>query len=390
MVTTEGNPISYPNYNIKSLLPWLKVSHVSGMHSRLFNRLLALYSTPENILACDFKSLRAAGMNNNLAQEISQIGQGQQSGELNAALDRCQHWLECPGNFLITCQSPHYPSLLSSIPDPPPLLYVKGKLESLHLPLIAMVGSRNPSAGGRRDANRFARELAANGLGVVSGLAMGIDLESHRGAIAGGVATIAILGTGIDIIYPQVNRDMFAAVAENGALVSEFNPGTPARPQHFPQRNRIISGLSQGVLVVEAGVKSGSMITARFALEQGREVFAIPGSIHNPMARGCHKLIAEGAKLVQCVEDILEEKLLLSEQQTGVSSETAAKKESASLYLSEPLLKVKQAIGFDAVSADQIVLETELNVEDVSVALVELELRGLVQREKNGFTLIGS
>lgn len=388
MVTTEGNPISYPKYNFKALLPWLKISHVSGMHSRLFNRLLTIYSTPENILACDFQTLRTAGVKNSLALEISQIGQGKQSIEMNAALERCFNWLKCPGNFLITRPSPHYPSLLTFIPDPPPMLYVKGKLESLHLPLIAMVGSRKPSAGGRRDAQHFARELAANGLGVVSGLAMGIDLESHRGAIAGGMTTVAILGTGIDIIYPAVNRAMFAAVAENGALVSEFNPGTPARPQHFPQRNRIISGLSQGVLVVEAGVKSGSMITARFALEQGREVFAIPGSIHNPMARGCHKLIAEGAKLVQCVEDILDEKLLLAEQQTAESIGTAISKESGSLHLTEPLQKVKQAVGFDTVSVDQIVLETQLNVKDVTVALVELELRGLVRRENNGYTLI--
>ena len=358
------------------------------MHSRLFNRLLTLHSTPENILACDFQTLRSAGLDNKMALEISEIGRGRPSAEMNAALDRCLDWLTSPDNFLITCQSPHYPSLLSCIPDPPPILYLRGKPECLHLPLIAMVGSRKPSAGGRRDAQRFARELAANGLGVVSGLAMGIDLESHRGAIAGGMAMIAVLGTGIDIIYPAANRDMFASVAAHGALVSEFNPGTPARPQHFPQRNRIISGLSQGVLVVEAGVRSGSMITARFALEQGREVFAIPGSIHNPMARGCHKLIADGAKLVQCVEDILDEKLLLSEQQTAENIGAAVSQEGGSSQLPEALLKVKQAVGFDTASVEQIILETQLNARDVTVALMELELRGLVRKENNGYTLM--
>jgi len=386
----EGNPISFTKDNFNALIPWLKISLVRGMHSRLFNSLLEQYSSPENILACDLSTLRSFGLNSSIATELGQIGQGNLSDEIKVALDRCLGWLECPGNFLISSQSPYYPALLTCIPDPPPMLYVKGKLEALHLPVIAMVGSRKPSAGGRRDARRFARELASNGLGVVSGLAMGIDMESHRGSIEGGMPTIAVLGTGIDIIYPAVNRAMFEEVPENGVLVSEFNPGTPARPQNFPQRNRIISGMSQGVLVVEAGVRSGSMITARFALEQGREVFAIPGSIHNPMARGCHKLIAEGAKLVQCVEDILDEKLVLAEQHAAQNSKNRSSKESRVCHLPEPLLTVKKAIGFDTVSVDQLVLETELNVNDVTVALVELELRGIVRRENNGYVLMGS
>jgi len=386
----EGNPISFTKDNFNALIPWLKISLVRGMHSRLFNSLLEQYSSPENILACDLSTLRSFGLNSSIATELGQIGQGNLSDEIKVALDRCLGWLECPGNFLISSQSPYYPALLTCIPDPPPMLYVKGKLEALHLPVIAMVGSRKPSAGGRRDARRFARELASNGLGVVSGLAMGIDMESHRGSIEGGMPTIAVLGTGIDIIYPAVNRTMFEEVPENRVLVSEFNPGTPARPQNFPQRNRIISGMSQGVLVVEAGVRSGSMITARFALEQGREVFAIPGSIHNPMARGCHKLIAEGAKLVQCVEDILDEKLVLAEQHAAHNSKNRSSKESRVCHLPEPLLTVKKAIGFDTVSVDQLVLETELNVNDVTVALVELELRGIVRRENNGYVLMGS
>ncbi|MBT5484889.1 MAG: DNA-protecting protein DprA [Gammaproteobacteria bacterium] len=379
MFTKDGSPLA-EKQDAQSLHAWLVLSHFNGMQSRLYNRLLHIFNSPQNILASDPQQLQEAGLHKDLARDISKAGQGLIPEAMKCALDLCQSWLDSPEHHLLTCQSPDYPVLLSFIPDPPPLLYVKGKPESLHSPMIAMVGSRQPSAGGRRNARRFARELALNNLGVVSGLALGIDVESHRGAIEAGKSTVAALGTGIDKIYPQANKAMFEAVAENGALVSEFNIGTPPRPINFPQRNRIISGLSKGVLVVEAGIRSGSMITARFALEQGRDVFAIPGSIHNPLARGCHKLIAEGAKLAQCVEDIVEEKLLPVENFLAADDKPEP-------CLSEEVARVKNAIGFDWVSLDELVLETGFDVQSVSVALIELELKGLIQRENNGYAL---
>ena len=379
MFTKDGNPHA-GKQDSQSLHAWLLLSHFNGMQSRLYNRLLHIFKTPQNILSSDPQQLQEAGLHKDFARDISKAGRGLIPDAMKCTLERCLCWLDSPEHHVLTCQSSDYPVLLSCIPDPPPLLYVKGKPESLHLPMIAMVGSRQPSAGGRRNARRFAPELAVNNLGVVSGLALGIDVESHRGAIEAGNSRVAALGTGIDKIYPQANKAMFEAVAENGALVSEFNIGTPPRPINFPQRNRIISGLSKGVLVVEAGIRSGSMITARFALEQGRDVFAIPGSIHNPLARGCHKLRAEGAKLVQSVEDILEEKLVVVEN-------FLADENKPEPYLPKNLARVKKAIGFDSVSLDELVLETGFDVQSVNAALIELELKGLIQRENNGFAL---
>jgi DNA processing protein len=249
--------------------------------------------------------------------------------------------------------------------------------------MIAMVGSRRPSADGRRNAHRFASELVKSGLGVCSGLALGIDVESHAGALQGAGNTVAVLGTGIDTVYPTRNRAMFDSIAENGALLSEFNLGMPPLPVNFPRRNRIISGLSLGVLVVEAGLRSGSMITARFALEQGREVFAIPGSIHNPMTKGCHHLISQGAKLVQQVADIVDE---CAGPFITVAS-NAQIKSAQTAQLTAELAAVMYAIGHDPVTLDELLCETGLEIDLVSTALVELELLGLVSRDVRGFVL---
>lgn len=244
-----------------------------------------------------------------------------------------------------------------------------------------MVGSRNPTGSGRRNARMFAGELARAGLTITSGLAMGIDAESHTGALGHQGSTIAVLGTGIDRIYPAMHKEIFQHLAEQGLLVSEFPIGTPPVKMNFPQRNRIISGLSMGVLVVEASLKSGSMITARYALEQGREVYAIPGSIHNPVARGCHKLISEGARLVEKAGDIFEECGSLLE--TVMQQNTCAPLSEKNL---DPVMQqILSLMGFDLVQPDQIVLETGFASEQVIAALTNLELQGLIMREKGGY-----
>ena len=381
------NPAGTPNSNpdTRSLLAWLTLAHTRGLHSRLFNRLLDLYSNPESILACEPVMLERAGVDGEVARTIHAAGHARLPVEVSIALEKCIAWQEDEQNAIVWRGSPDYPALLAAIPDPPPLLYVRGDSSSLHMPMIAMVGSRRPSADGRRHARRFAGELAATGLGICSGLALGVDVESHAGALQAKGYTVAVLGTGIDGVYPARNRDMFDRITESGALVSEFNPGTPPLPGNFPRRNRIISGLSLGVLVVEAGLQSGSMITARMALEQGRDVYAIPGSIHNPMAKGCHHLIGQGAKLVQQVEDITSECTgLLHSCIESVSKQASTLPKTE---LSKEQEKILFAIGHDPVSLDTLVSETGVQPHLASAAVVELELLGLVSREAAGFVI---
>lgn len=223
------------------------------------------------------------------------------------AVEQDLAWLERPGRHVLTLSDPRYPPLLKEIHDAPPVLYVQGDPDVPSRRQLAVVGSRNPSPAGCDTARDFAAALVHSGLAVTSGLAVGIDAAAHRGALAAGGPTVAVAATGLDIVYPARHRALAEEIAASGALVSEFAPGRPPLPESFPRRNRIISGLSLGTLVVEAATGSGSLITARAALEQGREVFAVPGSIHNPRARGCHALIRQGAKLVECLRDILEE-----------------------------------------------------------------------------------
>jgi len=205
-----------------------------------------------------------------------------------------ESWLQAPNHYIITAESEDFPELLRQIPGPPTRLYVVGNMDALHLPSLAIVGSRNPTRGGTQNAYNFSNHLARSGFSIVSGLAQGIDTAAHEGALDAGAMTIAFLGHGIDKIYPAENRDLAQRIARSGALCSEYPLGSPPRREHFPQRNRLISGLSLGTLVVEAARRSGSLITARLASEQGREVFAVPGSIHNPLSRGCHQLIKQG------------------------------------------------------------------------------------------------
>jgi len=291
-------------------------------------------------------------------------------------------WLTQPGNHIIKSATADYPNLLAQLQDYPEKLFVTGNPDALHLPAIAIVGSRNPTRGGLQNAYEFARHLGGCGFTIVSGLAQGIDTAAHKGALAAKAPTIAVLGTGVDRVYPAVNRALAKDIVETGALLSEFPLGSAPRREHFPQRNRLISGLSLGTLVIEAAKRSGSLITARLAGEQGREVFAIPGSIHSPLARGCHQLIRQGARLVESVDDILNELAPLidhvMQNNTASQSETPAADRDADY---QSLLNV---LGFDPANADELVEKSGLTIEQVSSMLLILELEGEVESLHGG------
>ena len=278
---------------------WVALNLIPGLGGETYRRLLQSFGEPANIFAT-----RCGALDKVVRAPIARaIAAGPDPDALAPTLK----WLEEPLNHIVTLADTDYPRALLEIPDPPPLLYVKGRRELLNRPALAVVGSRNATPQGLINAEHFAHFLSDSGLCIVSGMALGIDGAAHRGALQGAASSIAVVGTGLDIVYPARHRDLAHELAQSGALISEFPIGTPSKAQNFPRRNRIISGLSQGCLVVEAALQSGSLITARLAAEQGREVFAIPGSIHSPLAKGCHYLIKQGAKLVESAQDILEE-----------------------------------------------------------------------------------
>ncbi len=284
------------------------------------------------------------------------------------------------GVSLLCLSDSSYPVLLREISSPPPLLYILGEINALSLPSIAIVGSRNASRGGLELATHFSAALTASGFVVISGLALGVDGAAHRGALRHGI-TAAVIGTGIDQVYPRKHRELVTEiVAKGGAIVSEFPPGTPPVAGNFPRRNRIISGLSTGVLVVEAAIKSGSLITARQAMEQGREVFAIPGSVNNPLAKGCHQLLREGATLVETTRDIVE-------QLGGMLSFKLAESEQSELpepgnsgaSLDASAAKLLNAMGYDPIDLDTLVAHSGIQVAKINGLLVELEIHGMVE-----------
>jgi DNA processing protein len=290
------------------------------------------------------------------------------------SVEQALAWLERAGHAVVTLGDPRYPQLLLEIPDPPALLYCRGRTELLNRPALAIVGSRNATAQGASNAEQFARSFSAAGLTIVSGLAQGIDAAAHRGGLAAEGSTIAVLGTGVDIAYPASNAALAAEIDAKGLLVSEYPLGTKALAHHFPRRNRLISGLAQGCLVVEAALASGSLITARSAAEQGREVFAIPGSIHSPLSKGCHSLIKSGAKLAESAEDVLSE--LAAFRRTGfASTRKPAAAGSAGGGPDDPLLL---CMGFDPVDVDSLCARAGLPAERVSAELLRLELAGRI------------
>jgi DNA processing protein len=302
-------------------------------------------------------------------------------------------WLGQAHNRLLVISDPHFPARLRELPNPPSALFLHGDPDLLSLPQLAIVGSRNPSTGGRRNAHDFAAHLAAAGLVISSGLATGIDGAAHQGALDADGLTLAVTGTGLDRVYPAKNRTLAHEIAMSGLLVSEFPTGTPPLPANFPRRNRILAGLSLGTLVVEAALKSGSLITARLATEAGREVFAIPGSIHNPMARGCHALIRDGAKLVETAEHVFEELAPLLPE-VAPSTLGAAPEAITSVAGEEPMdpqhCRLLEAMGFDSVTTDELVERTGFPAAEVSSILLLLELQGHVSSAAGGlFTQLG-
>lgn len=336
---------------------WLRLALAPGIGNTSLIRLLTAFGSPEAVLACS----RSA-----LAAHLSPAQCDALLAEPDAAqLAAVHEWLAQPGNSLLTLADADYPKSLLEIADPPAVLYCKGDRALLSRPCLGVVGSRNATPQGQRDAEAFAHALSDAGLTIVSGLALGIDAAAHRGGLAGAASSVAVIGTGLDRIYPARNKALAHQLAENGLIVSEFALGTAPLPGHFPRRNRLISGLSRGVLVVEATPDSGSLITARVATEQGREVFAIPGSIHSPLARGCHALIKQGAKLVESAADILDE---LAWQQRLAPPD----------WPETPSDPVLDALDGAPTTLDTLAQRTGLTLDALSAKLLTLELDGRI------------
>jgi DNA processing protein len=290
----------------RDISAWLRLANASGLLPIALRALLAAFGSPHAVLNQSFEAL-AAIAGEKSARAVRAPPPSSELGSFDECLARTLEWASMPGNTVVTLADSAYPPALLTMPDPPPLLYVKGRLDLLQNRAVAIVGSRSATPQGIDDARRFAHALSDAGLAVVSGLALGIDGAAHRGGLSAPGSTIAVIGTGADLVYPSLHHALAHEIAANGAIVSEWPLGTPPRPANFPQRNRLIAGLVGGVLIVEAAMRSGSLITARLANEMGRDVFAIPGSIHAPLSRGCHRMIKQGAKLVETPEDILEE-----------------------------------------------------------------------------------
>lgn len=378
----------------EDLAAWLQLVLTDGVGPQTARELLARFGLPSQILAAGFSALQKC-----VPEKIALALSGAPDPVMQSRIEQTLAWAAIPGNQILTLADETYPRALLSIADPPPLLYGKGRTELLNRPGVAIVGSRNATAQGMQNAERFAQTLSAAGLCVISGLALGIDAAAHTGAcsaVAEHGSTIAITGTGLDLVYPARHRTLAHRIAEQGCLLSEYPLGTPAIASNFPRRNRLISGLSSGVLVVEAALQSGSLITARSALEQGRDVFAIPGSIHSPLAKGCHQLIRQGAKLVESAQDILEELKITLADDGGSSSVSAVSSpaDDAAVKAVPPALpasrldlsaqKVVQAAGHDPTSVDQIASRTGLPASDIQAALLSLELEGQFERLADG------
>jgi len=357
--------------------PWLSLARAPGMHAGILRRATGDGIDPRSLPRESPRALAALGLGSKAIKAL-----------LNPSVEEIatdERWLAGPGRQLVTWGSPSYPALLAEIADAPLVLFVEGDCTALTLPQLAIVGSRNPTPIGRDTAAHFAGHLAAAGLAIVSGLALGIDAAAHRGAIEGGGRTIAVLGCGLDRIYPFENAGLARQVAARGALVSDLPTGTAPIKQHFPRRNRLISGLSVGTLVVEAALRSGSLITARLAAEQGREVFAIPGSIHSPLSRGCHRLIRQGAKLVETADDIFTELgALLAGLRPTSRSEAPDAHEDSGCALDKDYEILLDALGFDSAAVDDLVARTGFEAGAVSSMLLVLELEGRIAQQPGG------
>ncbi|MGB7650128.1 MAG: DNA-processing protein DprA [Gallionella sp.] len=342
-----------------SLKAWLALGLIRGLGGEGIRRLLTEFGSAEAVFTASSHSLKAI-VKPDVAQQIV-------AGVADELFTPTLAWLSDGNNHIVTLADSDYPQALLNISDPPFLLYAKGNLALLNQAAIAVVGSRYATPQGLNNATAFAKSLSASGLCVISGLAHGIDAAAHQGGLAERGSSIAVVGTGLDKVYPAANRGLAHELAQHGLLISEFALATPPLAGNFPRRNRIISGMSLGCLVVEASLQSGSLITARLAMEQGRDVFAIPGSIHSPQSKGCHALIKQGAKLVESAQDVLEE---LSGR---MPSAAPSMDENAST--DSPLLA---HLGYDAVDIETLSRRSGLTVAELSAMLLTLELEGMV------------
>ena len=354
-----------------TLAAWLRLVETADLGRAAARRLLAAFGSPQAVLAA------AVGTVREVAGPAAAAALAKPHDTLPTLVEASLHWLEAPADevrTIVTLDDARYPPLLLETADPPLLLYAQGRIELLQAPSLAVVGSRRPTRQGADDARAFSTFLSQAGLTIVSGLALGIDGAAHEGGLAGGASTIAVVGTGLDRVYPRRHLELAHRIAREGLIVSEFALGTPPLPFQFPARNRIIAGLARGTLVVEAALQSGSLITAQQALEAGRDVFAMPGSIHSPQSRGCHALIKQGAKLVDSAADILEElRWPAAVQRPPDSGGTDMETDAAG----DPLLR---ALGFGPVSLDALVARTGWPAAELNVRLLELELDGQVAR----------
>ncbi len=364
---------------------WLALALAPGLGARRISRLTEALGSPGAWARASTGELRALGLSETHCAALRHPDP--------AALERCERWLDAPGHELITLDDPYYPPLLKQTDDPPPVLFVLGRPELMVRPQVAIVGSRNATPGGLRHARDFAATLSRAGFIITSGLAVGVDAEAHEGCLGAGGETLAVMGTGPDKVYPARHKALARRIFDQGALISLFPPGTPVRPGNFPARNRIISGMSLGTLVVEAGLRSGSLITARLAAEQGREVFAIPGSVHNPLARGCHRLIRDGARLVETAAEIIEALAplageLASSIQALLDSlpDDGLEKAAIAPHMTHDpdYDRLLAAIGFDPTPVDEIIQRSELTTAAVSSMLLIMELDGRVQAHTGG------
>lgn len=384
------------NHTPAELSAWLRLSLEPGVTPSIRYPLLSALGLPEQIFA-----LGAPALARHVPQQLAIQLAADAPEDIQRQIDLTLEWVAHPGRHILTLADPDYPQNLLTIADPPLLLYVNGDPARLSLPALAVVGARNATPGGCENAKAFSQYLAGQGWCVVSGLAQGIDAAAHEGALQAGPAgagTVAIMGTGIDRVYPARHRELAHRIADQGALVSELPLGMGALPHHFPLRNRIVAGLARGVLVVEAARQSGSLITARLAGESGREVFAIPGSIHSPLSRGCHALIRQGAKLVETAQDIADELGAAQRPSADEAPRTRTRSKSADTQESKPAptsvataadavlpdTPLTRALGYDPLHLDVLQARTGLDIPTLTSELLELELAGHIARLDGG------
>jgi len=371
----DTDPLPTATVRATLITDWLRLEQASGVGCRSAHALLSAFGSPAAVFTAAPGAL-LAHVTSSQAQALC----APVTPEFTALVAATLAWLDQPGHHLITFHDPLYPASLAEIPDPPLLLYVAGRIEMLARPLVAVVGSRNASVQGRLDAASFSAALSGAGLCVVSGLALGIDTAAHEGALGGSGSTIAVVGTGLDRVYPARNRALAHRIAEHGCIVSEYALGTPPLAANFPRRNRVISGLAAGVLVIEAAAQSGSLITAQMAAEQGREVFALPGSIHSALAKGCHRLIRDGAQLVETVDEVL-----MAMQVSPLAAFGKARAAEPGMTTEADIdADLLGALGHEPVTLDDLLARLGASAGELGGRLLDLELAGLVAQLPGG------